>query len=139
MIEQATEILISFKNKLIEKKFYFAETKNDKAVNKTQLEINKIDLVINLLIEKFNSEIKQDKKINKLIETSEKLELICILFGIDNFQHYLSYKKKDLLELVKENRENGIVRIPIQLFDKKPKYKFKTDKNGRLIFNGKIN
>lgn len=139
MIEQATEILISFKNKLIEKKFYFVETKNDKAVNKTQLEINKIDLVINLLIEKFNSEIKQDKKINKLIETSDKLELICILFGIDNFQHYLSYKKKDLLELVKENRENGIVRIPIQLFDKKPKYKFKTDKNGRLIFNGKIN
>lgn len=138
MIEQATDILISFKNKLIEKKFYFEETKNTRSFNKTQIEINKIELVINLLIEKFNNQLEQEKQINKLIETCQKLELICILFGIDNFNYYLSYKKNDLLELVKENREANIVRIPLQLFDKKPKYKFKTDKNGRLIFNGKV-
>lgn len=137
-MKETIDILINYKKKLIDKKFYFDEIKNTKKSSETQIEINKIKFCIENLIEQLNNQLQQEKKINQLIETIDKLELVSILHGIDNFNFYLTFKLSDLLDLVKENRENKIVRIPIQHYDKKPIYKFIKDKNGRLIFNGKI-
>lgn len=131
------EILKDLKNNLEESKNYF-DDKNKIVTKKLNSQINKLNYSIDLLSNNYLNNHKLNNQINKQNEKIEKFILICLLFGIDNFKYYLDYKLNDLIDLVKENRNNKIVRVPIQLLEIKPKYKFRKNEAGKLVFNGKI-
>jgi hypothetical protein len=136
------EILKDLKNNLEETKIYFDE-KNKIVSKKLNAQINKLNFSINFLsnnyLNKENFNIEHKNQINLLNEKIKKFELICLLHGIDNLNFYINtYKLTELIDLVKENRNNKIVRVPLQLLDIKPKYKFRKNEAGKLVFCGKI-
>ena len=140
-INEALNTLYSLLNQLNEDKIFFSD-KNEQVTKKIQANENKLSYCIDLITDLFNeiqlNEIQLKNKFKDLNNSINKLELICILYGVDDFNDYLkNYSFNDLLSLVKENRENKIVRLPLFFREIKPKYKF-INEAGKLKFAGKI-
>jgi hypothetical protein len=140
-INEALNTLFSLLNQLNEDKIFFSD-KNEQVTKKIQANENKLSYCIDLITDLFNeiqlNEIQLKNKFKDLNNSINKLELICILYGVDDFNDYLkNYSFNDLLSLVKENRENKIVRLPLFFREIKPKYKF-INEAGKLKFAGKI-
>ena len=140
-INEALNTLYSLLNQLNEDKIFFTD-KNEQVTKKIQANENKLSFCIDLITDLFNeiqlNEIQLKNRFKDLNNSINKLELICILYGIDDFNDYLkNYSFNDLLSLVKENRENKIVRLPQFFREIKPKYKF-INEAGKLKFAGKI-
>jgi hypothetical protein len=140
-INEALNTLYSLLNQLNEDKIFFSD-KNEQVTKKIQANENKLSYCIDLITDLFNeiqlNEIQLKNRFKDLNNSINKLELICILYGIDDFNDYLkNYSFNDLLSLVKENRENKIVRLPLFFREIKPKYKF-INEAGKLKFAGKI-
>jgi hypothetical protein len=140
-INEALNTLYSLLNQLNEDKIFFSD-KNEQVTKKIQANENKLSFCIDLITDLFNeiqlNEIQLKNRFKDLNNSINKLELICILYGIDDFNDYLkNYSFNDLLSLVKENRENKIVRLPQFFREIKPKYKF-INESGKLKFAGKI-
>lgn len=140
-INEALNTLYSLLNQLNEDKIFFSD-KNEQVTKKIQANENKLSYCIDLITDLFNeiqlNEIQLKNRFKDLNLSINKLELICILYGIDDFNDYLkNYSFNDLLSLVKENRENKIVRLPQFFREIKPKYKF-INEAGKLKFAGKI-
>jgi SAM-dependent MidA family methyltransferase len=140
-INEALNTLYSLLNQLNEDKIFFSD-KNEQVTKKIQANENKLSYCIDLITDLFNeiqlNEIQLKNRFKDLNNSINKLELICILYGIDDYNDYLkNYSFNDLLSLVKENRENKIVRLPLFFREIKPKYKF-INEAGKLKFSGKI-
>lgn len=140
-INEALNTLYSLLNQLNEDKIFFSD-KNEQVTKKIQANENKLSYCIDLITDLFNeiqlNEIQLKNKFKDLNNSINKLELICILYGVDDFNYYLkNYSFNELLSLVKENRENKIVRLPQFFREIKPKYKF-INEAGKLKFAGKI-
>jgi len=140
-INEALNTLYSLLNQLNEDKIFFSD-KNEQVTKKIQANENKLSYCIDLITDLFNeiqlNEIQLKNRFKDLNNSINKLELICILYGIDDFNDYLkNYSFNELLSLVKENRENKIVRLPLFFREIKPKYKF-INEAGKLKFAGKI-
>jgi hypothetical protein len=141
-LNEVLDTLNSLLNELNADKIYFSEI-NENVTKKIQANENKINYCIDLLTQFLNDSLKENKTLkndfkhkNELIN---KLELILILYGIDEFNYYLKmYSFSELLEIVKENRENKIIRLPVYFREIKPRYLFSKNKTGKLIFAGKI-
>lgn len=141
-LNEILDTLNSLLNKVNEDKIYFSDI-NENVTKKIQAHENKLNYCIDLLSQFINDSLEENKKLNtdfKLKnELINKLELICILYGIDEFNDYLKmYSFAQLLEIVKENRENKIIRLPVHFRKIKPRYLFSKNKTGQLIFTGKI-
>ena len=141
-LNEVLDTLNSLLNKVNEDKIYFSDI-NENVSKKIQAHENKINYCIDLLSQYLNDSLEENKTLkndfkhkNELIN---KLELILILYGIDEFNDYLKmYSFNQLLEIVKENRENKIIRLPVHFIEIKPRYLFSKNKTGKLIFTGKI-
>ena len=113
-LNEVLDTLNSLLNELNADKIYFSEI-NENVTKKIQANENKINYCIDLLTQFLNDSLEENKTLkndfkhkNELIN---KLELILILYGIDEFNDYLKmYSFKQLLEIVKEKRENKIIR-----------------------------
>lgn len=141
-LNESLETLNSLLNEINNDKIYFSEH-NKNVTKKIQSIENKLTFCIDLISEFINDSLEQSIKLNNDFkqknELINKLELICILYGIDEFNQYLKmYSFNELLEIVKENRENKIIRLPVHFRNIKPRYLFKKNSNGKLIFTGKI-
>lgn len=137
-LETLNSLLIQINND----KIFFSEH-NENVTKKLQAIENKLNYSIDLLNEFYNDNLEENKKLNTDFkiknELINKLELICILYGIDEFNQYLKiYSFNELLEIVKENRENKIIRLPVHFREIKPRYLFSKNSKGKLIFTGKI-
>lgn len=141
-LNEVLDTLNSLLNKVNEDKIYFSDI-NENVSKKIQAHENKLNYCIDLLSQFLNDSLEENKTLkndfkhkNELIN---KLELILILYGIDEFNDYLKmYSFNQLLEIVKENRENKIIRLPVHFREIKPRYLFSKNKTGKLIFTGKI-
>ncbi len=73
---------------------------------------------------KFYYDLHGKNSNDSLNKQNEKFELICLLFGIDDFKTYQLYSKNYLIELVKDYRNNKLIKIPYCLpINKKPPYR----------------
>lgn len=112
--------IIKILNQIIEdKNTLLKNLKNDKSKVFIEQEIKKLTFCIETLSNEYNDnqiKIKAFKNsIDQLTKQNQKFHLICLLFGIDDFKTYQLYNKEYLVELVKDYRENNLVKIPFAL------------------------
>lgn len=93
-------------------------------------ELQRLNFINNFFLNNQNKKI--DKNINDfniLIEKLKKFEIICLIHGIDNINYFLNYSINDLIDMLKDFRNNNMIRIPITLNCNKQIYKTDICKN----------
>jgi hypothetical protein len=58
---------------------------------------------------------KQLNDLQILTDKIKKFELICLIFGIDNFNYFQNYTINNLIDMLKDFRNNNMIRIPVTL------------------------
>jgi hypothetical protein len=90
-------------------------------------EINRLNFIYDYLLNSEKNKIdKTDKQLNdlnRLIQINKKFELICLIHGIDNINYFLNYSIDDLIDMLKDFRNNNMIRIPICMPLNKKVYK----------------
>ena len=101
-------------------------------------EITRLNFIYDFLLSIQKSKIEKTEKqindLNRSIEKIKKFELICLIHGIDNINYFLSYSVNDLIDMLKDFRNNNMIRIPINLPANKQVYRSEICKQtGRYI------
>lgn len=87
-------------------------------------ELQRLNFINNFFLNNQNKKIdKNINDLNILIEKLKKFEIICLIHGIDNINYFLNYSINDLIDMLKDFRNNNMIRIPITLNCNKQIYK----------------
>lgn len=131
-------------NQIINEKINLLKViENEKTQLTIESEIKRLNFCLETLSNFYNDnliKIKAFKKsIDQLNKQNEKFELICLLYGIDDFKSYQLFNKNYLINLVKDYRENNQVKIPFALpINKKTPYRsFICKETGKYILKKK--
>ncbi len=103
------------------------ENQNQYYIDNLKSEILRLNFVNDYLINSQNKKIdKNINDLNILIDKLKKFELICLIHGIDNINYFQNYTIADLIDMLKDFRNNNMIRIPITLNCNKQIYKSNT-------------